>query len=194
MFDLGANVGDWTAALLKVEPTATVVAVEPGDDPRAQLAARFAGDPRVTVDNRAVSDSVGEAVFHVTSHSHNASLRTPKAGMDELYGHGWAVEGVTSVPTTTIDELAQGRTVALLKIDVQGAEREVLAGAEQTLASASAILLEVTFVSHYTDDATFPWLHDYMRGINFELAGLSRPFVSQRKTALWCDACYVPVA
>ena len=96
-----------------------------------------------------------------------------------------------TVGTTTVDDLAAGRPVALLKIDVQGAEREVLAGAAQTLPHTHAVLLEVTFTSHYQGDTTFPWLHNYLTERGFELVGLSEPFVSSRNTVLWCDACYV---
>jgi len=192
--DIGANVGDWTASVLAVAPSATVVAVEPADGPRADLAVRFANDARVTIDDRAVADATGERAFHITEHSHNASLRIPREDMTDLYGSGWGVAGVTTVRTTTVDDLVNGRDVALLKIDVQGGEREVLAGARRSLASTGAILIEVTFVSHYDGDATFPSLHEQMMEVDFELAGLSPPFMSRRGTVLWCDACYVPKA
>ncbi len=188
--DLGANVGDWAAAVLRVEPNAEVIAVEPAPGPRQALQQRFGN--RVTVDARAVSGEVGLAAFHVTVHSHNASLRSPHPESDVLYGvpGAWQVKETIEVQTTTVDQLVAGRSVALLKIDVQGAERDVLAGAASTLPCTEAVLLEMTFVSHYAGDTTFPWLHEHMAEQGFELVGLSDPFLSSRNTVLWCDACY----
>lgn len=189
--DLGANVGDWTAAVLEVVPSARILAVEPATDPRATLVERFARDPRVTVDDRAVAATAGTREFHITEHSHNASLNQPR-DMDTLYGDGWKVARRVTVETVTVDGLVQGRDLALLKIDVQGAEREVLAGATATLKRTAAVLLEVTFISHYEGDATFPWLHEHMTELGFRLAGLSEPKMSAGHAVLWCDACYVP--
>ena len=191
VLDLGANVGDWTDALLKTEPSVRVVAVEPAEAPRARLEERFGDDVRVTINSCAVADKPGSREFHITGHSHNASLQVPRTEMNDHYGPGWDTEEVLQVRVTTVDEIAQGRDVALLKIDVQGAERSVLAGAIETLPRTYAVLLEVTFVSHYENDVGFPWLHDYMTGNGFELAGLSDVFLSPRRTALWCDACYI---
>jgi len=189
--DIGANVGDWTACALAVEPSAKVIAAEPGDSPRASLERRFAGDHRVTIIPKAVARESGHQTFHLTQHSHNGSLKPPR-NMDEYYGHGWRVADVVDVETTTVDELSAGRPVAVLKIDVQGAEQEVLAGADETLRRTAAVLLEVTFVSHYEEDAGFTLLDSHLRELGFELVGLSEPFKSKKGIVLWCDACYVP--
>ena len=51
------------------DPTVSVVAVEPADEPRAALERRFAGDARVTVSPCAVADTPGSRAFYVTAHS-----------------------------------------------------------------------------------------------------------------------------
>jgi FkbM family methyltransferase len=192
--DVGANVGDWSAAVLRVVPEARVVAIEPAPEPRRRLSERFAGVPGISIDGRAVSDRPGTAVLHVTGHSHNSSLHAPHGGMGSLYetATGWEVVDRVQTPTTTLDELLAGEDVALLKIDVQGAEREVLRGADQVLGRTAAILIEVTFVSHYDGDATFPALHEQLSGSGFSLNALSDPFRASRGTGsiLWADACY----
>lgn len=190
ILDLGANIGDWTAAVLRVEPDAQIIAVEPAPEPLEVLKRRFGN--RITIESRAVSNKSGSATFHITRGSSVASLHAPHRQTDALYGGsgGWEVKETLEVETTTVDELAAGRPVAVLKIDVQGAEREVLAGAAQTLPHTEAVLMEVTFVSHYQGDTTFPGLHEYMTEQGFELVGLSEPFLSARNTFLWSDACY----
>ena len=188
--DVGANVGAWTDSLLAVVPSATVLAIEPADEPLAALRSRFGSDSRVEIAAVAVSDRSGSATFNVTDHSHNASLRTP-LDMSADYGSGWTVTRTVTVPTVTLDALTDGRDLSLIKIDVQGAEGQVLAGARNTLARAKAVLLEVTLRPHYEGDLLFPKLHEIMIEHGYGLSGLSEPKKNVLGETLWLDACYV---
>jgi FkbM family methyltransferase len=191
ILDIGAHEGLWTQDVLELVPEAEIIACEPQDDLRAQIERRFVGDARVTVDRRALSDAGGERTFHLFGASVNASLHAPQPGMVELYDPGWNEQATVTVPTTTVDALTAGREVALLKIDVQGAEYEVLAGATDTLARTAAVMLEVTFVSHYEGDTTFPDLHAIMTAAGFLLTGISDPARSPKGVMLTSDAAYV---
>ena len=179
--DVGANVGDWTAAARLVAPEARVLTVEPVPELAGALRSRFAGDGKVEVVESAVSDCVGEATLHLTSHSHNGSLQRPR-DMNHAYGSGWDSVGEVSVRTATLDELLAGQTASLVKIDVQGAEATVLRGAHDALQRTAAVLLEVTNRSHYEGDTLFPDLHRQMADLGFELANLSRPYLDTRAT------------
>jgi FkbM family methyltransferase len=191
--DVGANSGAWTAAVLTAEPLARVLAVEPNEEARAELRRVFEHDPRVRIDPRAASAAPGIVSFHLTGHTANASLLRPRSRMQELYGGTteWAVKRVVQVEATTVDELTRGDPVALLKIDVQGAERTVIAGARETLRRTAAVLLEILFVSHYEEDSDFADLNRTMREHDFTLVGLGKPFATGRHPALWVDACYI---
>jgi FkbM family methyltransferase len=61
---------------------------------------------------------------------------------------GASVDGESrQVPVVTIDEVCAGKGLAgpyLIKVDVQGAELQVLAGAQRTLGQTEAVILEVT--------------------------------------------------
>ena len=84
ILDLGANIGDWTAAVLRGEPDAQIIAVEPAPEPREVLKRRFGN--RITIDSRAISSKKASAIFHITRHTHNASLHAPHPHTDALYG------------------------------------------------------------------------------------------------------------
>jgi FkbM family methyltransferase len=191
IIDVGAHEGEWTSAILELVPDASVIAVEPQDDLRAKVEQRFSGDSRVRVIGAALAESEGPREFHLTGASVNASLHVPQPEMDELYRSGWDLQETVTVQATTVDALAAGDPVALLKIDVQGAEHEVLAGAGETLRGTSAVMLEVTFISHYDGDATFPTLHQRMTDAGFLLTGISPPARSPAGAMLCADACYV---
>lgn len=190
VLDLGANVGDWTAAFLAVAPRAQVLAVEPAPAPLTQLRARFADDARVEIEAVAVSDRQGEASFNLTEHSHNSSLQMPR-DMDVEYGSGWSKTRSIQVPMVTLDQLVDERPVSVVKIDVQGAESQVLDGGFDVLARASVVLIEANLRSHYEGDTLFSDLHPRMESLGYRIAGLSTPRFGISGEALWLDACYV---
>jgi FkbM family methyltransferase len=179
--DVGANRGDFTATVRGLEPRSRVIAVEPGPGPLAVLSSRFANDPNVTIEGVAVSDRSGTAVLHEHDQSEFASLLTIRNDMP--------IQRDVEVRITTLDELVDG-PVRLLKIDVQGHDVPVLAGASKTLAATSAVILEVVFTSQYEGDATFSVLDGIMSDAGFVLAGLGEPSRHGGR-ATWTDACYV---
>ncbi|WGD31704.1 FkbM family methyltransferase [Ancylobacter sp. WKF20] len=126
--DVGANIGLFT---LKMAPSAArIVAVEPGEAAGTQLAANVAlnGFANVAIVRKALSDAPGRAALF-----HNPLGDDPQAF--SLLSDG-SDAGSESVELTTLDLLVaeQGLPrVDCIKIDVEGAEGQVLAGARQTL-------------------------------------------------------------
>jgi FkbM family methyltransferase len=190
--DLGANEGNFTNAVLSFAPNARVVAVEPAPEPLARLRARFAGKPSVQIVGKAVSDRSGSAELHLTSHDHNSSLHRPRTEMQTLYEDpGWSVVAELEVETTSLDDLiGEAEQVAAIKLDVQGGELAVLQGGEGVLERTQAVLMEVTFVSHYEDDADFQRLNRELLDRGFTLTAISDPGRTRRGDVTWADACY----
>jgi FkbM family methyltransferase len=124
-FDVGANVGEWTAALLERAPAARGVLVEPGPEAGERLRTRF-GD-RVEIVAAAAGDQEGVATFWEETGAGERSSVVPGFSDD-------AVE--RSVPMTTIDALATTyglNRIDLLKIDVEGFDARVIRGASGLL-------------------------------------------------------------
>lgn len=76
-----------------------------------------------------------------------------------------------------IDELRSGDP-ALLKIDVQGAELDVLRGATESLRLFRWIYLEMSFVELYEGQPLADAIVEELRGRGFELAGVGAPSIS----------------
>ena len=192
LLDLGANEGSWTAEAISVFPGARVLAVEPGPEPGRLLAERFRDAPNVTVDLRAVAGQTGYASYYATRASVFASLLPPDPGLHALYalpGAPTEVLDTIDVDTVRLDDLVD-EPVSVVKIDVQGGELAVLQGGQRILRGASAVIVEVVFVSHYAGDATFAEVNEALSDLGFHLHDLSRPF-RLGGAALWADACYV---
>ena len=123
--DVGANAGVVLRDMVRLAPRGRHVAYEPLPELAAELARRF---PGVDVRNAAVSDHAGEATFHrVKDRSTRSSLSPLDFAEARLERYTVRLEDLdSSLP----DDVAP----ALIKIDVEGAEEQVLRGARATLA------------------------------------------------------------
>ncbi|WCB96581.1 methyltransferase [Baekduia alba] len=194
IIDIGANEGSFSAAVARLAPHAEIIACEPNPAPRERLRKRL-GD-RVTIVDQAIGLEPGRATFNITAMDHNSSLREPRseemgALLDDA---GWEVTERVDVEVTTLDLLVGDRDVAVVKLDVQGAELDVLLGGTNALARTQAVLMEVTFFSHYEADATFGALHARMVDLGFELVAMAQPALAGAQGRFaWSDACYARV-
>lgn len=190
LVDVGANVGQWTAGVLEVARPRHVRVFEPSPDVFPIVSRRFAARPEVKVVQAAVGDRNGTVSFYVTDHSHNASVLRPREDSDDLLDSGAHVRAEVDVKMVSLDTaLADLATIDILKVDVQGFERSVLAGASATLRRTAWVLLEANFVSLYEDDLLLPELHALMLRAGFTLANLSHPYIRKGR-ALFADALY----
>lgn len=193
--DVGANVGRWSQALLALHEPTRLIAIDPQPGVQEALATALHGRVGVDIVRAAVGSENGSVSFNVTAHPDNASVLDPRhAEMRQHYGMGYEVLDTIDVPQRTLDDLtADLGEIDLVKIDVQGYEREVIAGAHDALSRTRHVLLEVLFRSHYVDDLTFVDLHQRMLERGFELANLA-PVHAQHGVALWSDALYTRAA
>jgi FkbM family methyltransferase len=97
--DVGANVGDWTAAMIEASPAASGVLCEPVDWCFEELLRRFSCNKNLRLLRVALSDQIGRAPFFVASGDAKSSslVHLPDVG------GGRSIE----VEVTTIDALSE---------------------------------------------------------------------------------------
>lgn len=129
--DVGCNVGAYAFELSRL--TGNVVAFEP--NPALADMVRGYGLRGVKVESVALTSSEGTAQLSFPAHHGGHALGSLKSDLFE----GQATETV-SVRTRTLDSYGF-RDVRFIKIDVEGFEEEVLAGAMTTVRESRPILL-----------------------------------------------------
>ena len=103
------------------------------------------------------------------------------------------------VETTRLDDIEQIKTCDFIKLDVQGAELDVIKGGINTISEAIAIQCEVEFSEVYKNQPLFSDIDSVLRRQGFELIrfinlgnagyeGLKRPISNSR--LLWAEAIY----
>lgn len=190
ILDVGANVGDWTAELLEFCPPARIICVEPEPSLATGLRRRFADRPGVTVSPHAVGAREGTAAFTLMKDPVLNSLRHPTAEMTANYAETGIRETI-EVKVLPLDAIVPADArIRLLKIDVQGFEREVLSGATDTLSRTDYVMIEVNFQPHYEGEAGFFELDSIMQQHGFCIGNYSRPRGGQRE-ALYADVLYL---
>lgn len=143
VWDIGANMGLFSFAaaaaagesgcVLAVEPDATLVGL------LRRSAARNAGAAAVQVLPAAVADELAVGRFHIARRN-RATSHLDGFGTTQTGG----VRATELVLTVTLDWLATTFPVPdVIKIDVEGAEMKVLAGAARVLAERPAVICEV---------------------------------------------------
>jgi FkbM family methyltransferase len=129
VLDIGANQGLYARAMLS--RGARVYAFEPNPE-MAQTLSRNLRNPRLEVVQKAIADRIGTVDFHIDLRPGVGAVASSVHRLDDL-------EGVTkqiTVECTTVDAFCSERRIRpqFIKVDVEGGEREVFAGARETIA------------------------------------------------------------
>lgn len=122
--DIGAHIGSITSDVARYIPSAKIIAVEPIPEKVASLRRKF---PSVEFHACALSDFEGETSFFINlSQSGYSTLLSPsdlkKSDFLEV-----------KVPIRKIDTLISSAEIDVIKIDVEGAELNVLRGGEKLI-------------------------------------------------------------
>lgn len=174
VIDVGANVGQFARAALGTWPGAHVIAFEPLADVAAALEATVgrAGSLEVHAVALGRVDGTTSFVRHEQTRSSSVLAVAPAPAGSE--GEPWAREReVVTVPMRRLDSVLGGRHLdrpVLVKLDVQGTELDVIAGAEGTLGQADAVVVEVAFDERYAGQPVFGAVDGALRALGWQLA------------------------
>lgn len=191
LVDVGAHDGWYAKRAALYFPLRRVLLVEPLPANASRL--RKLELPGLKVVEAAMSDAKGRAKFTVSRTAQASSLLEMSPGMTDAYQLDMSGEEEIDVAVGTLDELCVEQSlerIDLLKVDVQGAERLLLAGAREALRRTKYLQIEMLFVEHYRGCALFPELDEICRAAGLELCHLGDFSSDRRGRLLQADAVY----
>jgi FkbM family methyltransferase len=173
LIDAGANKGQFALAARLAVPGVRIFAFEPLPGEAAVFRRNLADAEGVELQMVALSDRAGRASLRVADRADSSSLLPLTPAASTAYGLHQAapveVELRRLDAALTADQL-QGTT--LLKIDVQGAEAIVIAGATGLLERIDLIYVELSFVPLYAGQPLAGEVVTLLDGHGFALRGI----------------------
>jgi FkbM family methyltransferase len=139
IIDVGANHGKWTRVALKYFPDAYYTLIEPQDHLRAHVADLLARHSRIRWVGAGASDTSGSLPFTMFSRDDRSSF-TPtleRAKANDMRQ--------VEIPVTTLNEIVRTGDAPIpdmVKIDAEGFDLRVLAGASELIGKTDIFLLE----------------------------------------------------
>lgn len=192
VLDVGSNRGQFALVAARRFPQAALVCFEPLPEPRETLRRVLAWHRDLEVMECAVSAHAGEAEL-VISRSDDSSSLLPMGEAQVRHFPGTEAAGRITVQTASLDELIPPERrlrPCLLKIDVQGAELEVLSGAGALLEAVDSVLVECSFVELYSGQALAGRIVELLYARRFLLTAVCSPVTDQAGNVLQADLLF----
>lgn len=180
VFDVGANVGELTLLFSRFAGDGGGVhAFEPSRAAfeRLETVCRAANRRNVVLNNLALSDENGSIKLHVYADDY-LSFNSQAARPLKNYGLNLEPVAVEEISATTVDDYCERNEIGqidLLKIDVEGAELQVMKGARRMLESKRVKCLTFEFGQTTFDMGNRPEeIEDFLNRIKYKVRNIVR--------------------
>jgi len=180
VLDVGANVGEFGTELRRFGYRGRIVSFEPLPSVYGRLEQRVDSDPLWHSVRCALGRTAGMVELNVAANGGASSSVLPMLDRHREAAPNAAYIESLAVQQRTLDDAAlpfvQPVDRVLLKIDVQGYEHEVLAGASEVLSRCQAVQLELSLVPLYEGSLLYREVMDLMHTLSFQLHWLQPGF------------------
>lgn len=186
VLDAGANVGQYALGLRREGGyRGQILSFEPVAHVYEALVRTAANDPAWDCVRLALSDQDGTAQITVAASSDSSSF-LPFKDTSISAAPGAIPVATESVRTARLDSLSplKPADVVLLKLDVQGLESRVLAGAAKTLDRISLLECELMFEHLYEGEPTFREMVELIDDLGFRPISVAPGNVNYRTASL----------
>ena len=176
IIDVGAHKGEFLEKMLKIEKVNSFYAFEPQKNIFNELSEKFSKNKKVTLYNFAMDKEITNKKLKINKLSMTSSLAEINEKSLYLKIKNFLTfsrsnfEDEYEIQTNTVDKIFENISLqkALLKIDVEGFEMNVIEGSQMKLKEIPFILLENQFGNHYKNN-NFKDIVKLLSKQNFEI-------------------------
>src|SRR5829696_5035677 len=194
VIDVGAHTGEFARMIKGILREAAIFSFEPLKREFASLQQQMQNGAEFTAFNCAVGDRNETVEIHRSSYAQSSSVLP----MAQIHKDAFPVSAGHTAETVEVKRLDdvlrdfELRPEILIKIDVQGYEDKVIAGAADTIDKAKAIIVEVSFRELYEGQPLFETIFELLSGNGFKYMGNLYQLLSPVDGApLQADALFV---
>lgn len=182
LLDVGANTGQYGYYVRHAGYKNRIVSFEPLSKAFRMLSAFAQGDANWQVVNAAIGDRDGETEINVSQNLQSSSILNIKKDHVDAAPESVYV-GQERVKIHRLDSVIDHYTThpeeTFLKIDTQGYEKHVLAGAEQSLTKIKGLQLELSLIELYEGETLFREMINFIEDKGFTMCALEPGFYNK---------------
>ena len=197
VFDVGANIGQSALSFRQQFPDANIYTFEPAEEAFNSLQQACCDESKIHPFQLAISDINGDKEFFINEDQSCNSLFESSRELKTQHLH----EKLTTVERRTVQcqtletfcEQHSIEEIDFLKMDIQGAELQAIAGGAELFASGrvKVVFCEVCFSPMYKDACDFSSISDEMKSLGYSLYGLYHLYHFESDGLLWGDAIFI---
>jgi FkbM family methyltransferase len=191
--DVGANVGQFSLLAWQLFPQAKIHAFEPQQGPAEVFLRLFPPSSPAKLYRAAIGKHSGEIEMHISRRHDSSSLLPITRAMTTVFPGTEEIgrERVSVAPLASFLSAEEIVAPALLKIDVQGTELDVLHGCSELLDRFRYVYVELSFVVLYVGQALCNEVIAYLAGRGFRLRGVHNLREDRQGQAIQADFLFV---
>jgi FkbM family methyltransferase len=191
--DIGANRGQFALIARRCFPDAMIDSFEPLEEPAQRYQVVFDGDSLVRLHQCAIGPKDEDTTIHVSKRDDSSSLLPILSAQSTLFPNTEEKETRTIhvSPLDAVLEKDEILSPALLKLDVQGFELQVLYGCVKLFTSFAYIYVECSFIELYEGQSLAHEVIDFLHQHNFHLNCIYNMCYDRQGRAIQADFFFV---
>jgi FkbM family methyltransferase len=183
VLDIGANEGNYAQGLINTGFKGNIISVEPTSLVYQKLQMRTQRQKRWKCLNIAMGECEGRVTINIAANSESSSILNMLPLHKESAPSSFYI-AKEEVPMMTVDQLLVAEKISakklFLKIDAQGYENKILAGASRSLPNIQGVELEMSLMPLYQGETLFYELDNEMKALGFTLMSLEPVYFSSK--------------
>jgi FkbM family methyltransferase len=191
-YDIGAAKGILSSCLAKLPNVISIHSFEPIPDVYEQLLQKVKFSSKVHCYNVALGNIESSLPMYISCKTDSSSL-LPMAQLHDEQFPDREINHQIKVPVMRLDDLVTQHKLplpSLVKIDVQGYEKNVIEGGLKTICAAKYCVVEMSFKHLYEGSPLFDDIYRLMYDLGFKLVGLSSPLTGKSGIYLQVDGLF----